>query len=60
MIISSKDFDLENTMNANKTLIVFAEDWGRFPSSTQSLISALLKKIGTLPGLIPLACVNPV
>ncbi|KTD04754.1 glycosyltransferase [Fluoribacter gormanii] len=31
-------------MNANKTLIVFAEDWGRFPSSTQSLISALLKK----------------
>jgi glycosyltransferase involved in cell wall biosynthesis len=31
-------------MDANKNLIVFAEDWGRFPTSTQSLVTALLKR----------------
>lgn len=30
-------------MNRKKEIIVFGEDWGRFPSSTQYLINALLK-----------------
>jgi len=31
------------TLDANKKLIVFAEDWGRLPSSTQHIISSLLR-----------------
>lgn len=31
-------------MDDKKKLIIFAEDWGRFPSSSQHLINALLKQ----------------